>query len=76
MAVTEKSELIDIYDADGIPLGVATRNEVHQRGLWHHSFHCWVIFSSVDAEKIIVFQRRGPFKRDWTEYLDISGAGY
>jgi isopentenyldiphosphate isomerase len=76
MAITKKSELINIFDADGNPRGVASRSEVHQQGLWHRSFHCWIVFLSNDAEKYVVFQHRGPFKRDWPDYLDISGAGH
>jgi len=73
--LTEK-EIFDIFDFEGKPLGVASREDVHQKGLWHRSFHCWIVFLSIAAEKCIVFQRRGPAKNDWPNYLDISSAGH
>lgn len=71
-----EDEILDIFDSEGKPLGTASRRDVHQRGLWHRSFHCWILLLSTTGEKHIVFQRRGPFKKDWPSYLDISAAGH
>ena len=36
-------ELIDIYDENMHPLGTAPIMQAHQEGLWHKSFHCWIV---------------------------------
>ena len=36
-------ELIDIYDEKMNLLGTATREQAHREGLWHTSFHCWIV---------------------------------
>jgi isopentenyldiphosphate isomerase len=64
-------ELIDVCDADGAPVGVATRAEAHARGLWHRSLHCWV--HTGDA---LLFQRRAADRPHWAGYLDITAAGH
>jgi isopentenyldiphosphate isomerase len=66
-----ESELIDICDAAGHPLGVATRAEAHLRGLWHRSLHCWVA-----GRGALLFQRRAADRPHWPGRLDITVAGH
>lgn len=42
-------ELIDIYDEKMNLLGTATREQAHREGLWHTSFHCWIVRRSPEA---------------------------
>lgn len=35
-------EYLDYYDENGNYLGYATRDEVHQKGLWHNTVHNWL----------------------------------
>src|SRR4051812_30424750 len=40
------SELFDLYDADGAPLGLRKeRALVHRDGDWHRSLHLWVVLA-------------------------------
>lgn len=35
-------EMLDYYDENGKYLGFASREEVHAKGLWHNTVHCWL----------------------------------
>lgn len=37
------SELLNIFNEDKVPIGVATREDIHKYGYWHEAFHCWFI---------------------------------
>jgi tetratricopeptide (TPR) repeat protein/8-oxo-dGTP pyrophosphatase MutT (NUDIX family) len=67
---------LDVYDDKGAHLGTAPRDVAHFEGRWHRSFHCWIVFRADDGGAEIAFQRRGPFKRDWPNFLDITAAGH
>lgn len=68
-------EHLNILDAKGNHLGVASRNEVHQKGYWHETFHCWII-SREEGRDYIHFQKRCKHKKDYPNLLDISAAGH
>jgi isopentenyldiphosphate isomerase len=68
-------EILDIFDEEMNHLGTAARSEVHQKGYWHQTFHCWII--SRDAGRLyILFQRRHPQKDTFPDKLDITCAGH
>lgn len=70
-----EKELIKIFDEQMNPLGVASREEVHRKGYWHETFHCWVI--SREGEKdYIHLQLRSKTKKDFPDLLDITAAGH
>jgi tetratricopeptide (TPR) repeat protein/isopentenyldiphosphate isomerase len=69
-------ELLDIYDEDELMIGLASSKLVHKAGLWHRSFHAWIVGRSADNSKFVVLQQRGRIKRDFPGYLDISAAGH
>lgn len=70
-------EYIDIYDGTGEPLGISKpKSVVHQEGLWHRSFHCWIIFSRDKGKRYIVLQKRSSNKKTWPNRFDISAAGH
>lgn len=70
-----ETELIRILDEYGQPLGIATREEVHKKGYWHETFHCWFI-SRENNQDYIYFQKRSPQKKDYPNLLDITAAGH
>lgn len=40
-------EELDIFDEEYNNIGTDTYSNIHTKGLWHHTFHCWI----VDPEK-------------------------
>ncbi|WLR42120.1 NUDIX domain-containing protein [Bacillus carboniphilus] len=69
------NETLKIFDDNKKTLGVATREEVHTKGLWHETFQCWII-SHEENKTYIHLQVRSPFKKDWPNLLDITAAGH
>ena len=69
------SEKIRIVDDRRRPLGVTTREEVHRKGYWHETFHCWVCTGDQE-EKSVYLQLRSPQKKDFPNLLDITAAGH
>lgn len=69
------SELLKIFDGKGKHIGTATREEVHNKGLWHETFHCWFV-SKENNQHFIHFQLRSNLKKDYPNTLDISAAGH
>lgn len=70
-----KTESLNIFDANGIYLGVSSRDEIHKHGYWHETFHCWII-SQEGGKNFIHFQVRSAHKKDYPGLLDISAAGH
>ncbi|WP_426454357.1 NUDIX hydrolase [Paenibacillus sp. S-38] len=72
-----QQELFDIYDKEMNPIGTASREEVHAKGLWHRTFQCWIWDEAEPAgEGSILFQERHPGKDTFPGLLDISCAGH
>jgi len=67
--------MIAVCKEDGKVQGIATREEVHKKGLWHNTFHCWIV-ERVEGTPFIHLQLRSPDKKDFPELLDISAAGH
>ena len=59
-------EYLDYYDEEGKYLGTATYDEIHEKGLWHNTVHCWLYTS--DAK--LMFQIRA---NRGTFYTTASG---
>ncbi|PWW28823.1 isopentenyldiphosphate isomerase [Cytobacillus oceanisediminis] len=70
-----ETELLNIFDDDRKQIGVASRAEVHTKGHWHETFHCWFI-SKEDDRDFIYFQNRSKDKKDYPDLLDITAAGH
>lgn len=60
------NELLDYYDEEGNFLGTTTYEEVHEKGLWHNTVHCWLY--TKDAK--LMFQIRAS---KGTFYTTASG---
>ncbi|MBB6730074.1 NUDIX hydrolase [Cohnella zeiphila] len=69
-------EMFDVYDEEGRPIGQATRREAHGRGLWHHTFHCWLVRRGEDGRAYVLFQRRSAGKDTNPGRFDITVAGH
>jgi len=69
------SELINIFNEQREPIGVATREDVHTYGYWHEVFHCWFL-SQTDNTDYIYLQLRSDNKKDYPNLLDITAAGH
>lgn len=69
------SEKMTIVDENQRPIGTAKRGDVHQKGLWHETFHCWFIAED-QGERFIYLQIRSDHKKDFPSLLDITAAGH
>ncbi|AIQ53202.1 NUDIX hydrolase [Paenibacillus sp. FSL R7-0331] len=69
-------EWLTTFDEDGNITGSAPRNDVHRLGLWHETFHCWLVSREPDGEISIWLQLRSRQKRDYAGLLDITAAGH
>lgn len=68
-------ELIDIYDEKMNHLGTATREQAHREGLWHKTFHCWIVQKSPQGRAQVLLQVRGR-NQNHPSLIDISSAGH
>lgn len=66
-------EKLKIFNVDHQQIGTASRDDVHHKGLWHETFHCW--FVSEDLTRIYI-QYRSEQKRDFAGLYDITAAGH
>lgn len=72
-----ESEKLAVLDEDGNRIGVADRSEVHEKGYWHETFHCWIAHHDESRkETFIYFQLRSDNKKDYRSLLDITAAGH
>ena len=70
-----ETEELAIFTEHMERIGTRTRAEVHARGYWHETFHCW--FLKEEQGKILLFfQLRAAQKKDFPNTLDITVAGH
>ncbi|MGD6792974.1 NUDIX hydrolase [Metabacillus indicus] len=70
-----EQELLRIFNENREPMGTAPREEIHKKGYWHETFHCW--FAKEEKGKIFLyFQLRSANKKDYPDMLDITAAGH
>lgn len=70
--MSEQEQLM-VTDKAGRPLYPASRAQIHRDGLWHETFHCFVIDR---AKRMILLQERATEKKDFPDCLDITAAGH
>ncbi|MCL6604612.1 MAG: NUDIX domain-containing protein [Paenibacillus sp.] len=71
-----ETEFFDIFSEDMTKIGKESRSNVHAKGLWHQTFHCWIIKKSSGEGLHILFQLRHKNKDIFPSLLDISCAGH
>ncbi|MVP01369.1 NUDIX hydrolase [Paenibacillus lutrae] len=68
-------EIFDIYDEETNHIGTAPRAEVHAKGYWHQTFHCWLVRPEGDR-RMVLFQQRQSTKDTFPDLYDITAAGH
>ncbi|MGM9986137.1 MAG: NUDIX domain-containing protein [Bacillaceae bacterium] len=68
-------EMLKVVDEQRKAIGIASREEVHKKGYWHETFHCWFLKREKDND-YIYFQLRSEIKKDFPSLLDITAAGH
>lgn len=66
-------EMINVYDANLNLQGTEDRKNAHKLGLWHKTFHCWIVNPNNNS---ILFQLRSKDKKNYPNMFDISAAGH
>ncbi|WP_141432333.1 NUDIX hydrolase [Bacillus sp. 03113] len=69
------NEKLNVFNERHQKVGVATRKEVHKKGLLHETFHCWFV-SRESGVDFIYFQIRSHLKKDFPDLLDVTAAGH
>lgn len=66
-------ELLDVLDENGVFTGrIATRKEVHKKGLWHRA----IIVAIINDENKVLIQQRSHKKEKFPGLWDLSVAGH
>ncbi|MTH54033.1 NUDIX domain-containing protein [Bacillus mangrovi] len=68
-------EYLKVLDEKGRMLGTASRDEIHEKGWWHETFHCWMI-EEQERRVFLYFQLRSASKKDYPDLYDITSAGH
>ncbi|TFE02266.1 NUDIX hydrolase [Jeotgalibacillus salarius] len=66
-----ESERLKIFNEKHQYIGEKARSEVHEKGYWHETFHCWLV-----ENNSLYFQLRSEDKKDYPGLLDITAAGH
>lgn len=69
------SEILDIFDENFNLIGQESRDVVHKNGLWHQTFHCWIL-TRHNGKNYVLVQKRAHAKKIAPDKLDISAAGH
>lgn len=64
-------EYLDAYDEFKNYIGAFTREEVHEKGMWHNTIHCWLY----DDAGNIYFQKRSDANKFYTTSSGHVKAG-
>jgi isopentenyldiphosphate isomerase len=73
--LSDKEEIFDVFNSSMERVGTARRSEVHAKGLWHQTFHCWIVTKKADKAYLLL-QHRHPEKDTFPNLLDVSCAGH
>lgn len=64
-------ERLKVFDENYKYVRDETREVIHKKGLWHETFHCWLI----DGTNVFI-QKRSVIKKDFPSLYDITAAGH
>lgn len=68
-------EVVKIFDYMYNLIGTEEREVAHRDGLWHETFHCWIIRKRA-GKVYVLFQKRASNKKNYPNMLDIPAAGH
>jgi isopentenyldiphosphate isomerase len=69
---TRDGIILNIVDQDDRVIGLATRKEIHEKGLLHREIHVWFITPKGE----IIFQHRAKDKDTYPDLLDATVGGH
>lgn len=72
MNIQPKIEYLEVVDEDNRIIGIADRQEIHEKGLRHRSVHIFIFNTRGD----LYLQKRSPSKDQYPEHWDTSAAGH
>ena len=64
-------EQLKVFDENYTYLRDENRDKVHHEGLWHETFHCWLV-----DDQFVYIQKRSAMKKDFPGLFDITAAGH
>ena len=72
MKENTKEEFLEVVDEDNQVIRIASRYEIHKKGLRHRSVHIFIFNTKGD----LYLQKRSPSKDQYPEHWDTSAAGH
>ncbi len=72
MDIQPKIEYLEVVDEDNQVIGIADRQEIHEKGLRHRSVHIFIF----NTRGNLYLQKRSPSKDQYPEHWDTSAAGH
>ena len=70
-----EEEILKIYDNLYNVIGVASRSEVHAKGLLHQVVHLWMM-EEKEGEKWLYFRQRSRHRKDFPGLYDLISSGH
>ncbi len=64
-------ERLKVFNESYTYLRDENRDKVHREGLWHETFHCWLM-----DDQFVYIQKRSAMKKDFPGLFDITAAGH
>ena len=64
-------EQLKVFDKNYTYVKDESRDTVHRDGLWHETFHCWLV-----DDEFVYIQKRSAMKKDFPGLFDITAAGH
>ncbi|MFC6041261.1 NUDIX domain-containing protein [Paenisporosarcina macmurdoensis] len=74
MSILEE-EMLAVFDENHLKIGEQSRDIIHRQGLWHETFHCWIVHLE-EGIPYLYFQQRSNVKKDFPNLFDITAAGH
>lgn len=74
MSILEE-EVLAVFDENHLKIGEQSRDIIHRQGLWHETFHCWIVHLEKGVP-YLYFQQRSNVKKDFPNLFDITAAGH
>ena len=70
-----EEEVLAVFDKNHQKIGQQSRGFIHTQGLWHETFHCWIVHIE-HGVPYLYFQQRSNVKKDFPNLFDITAAGH